>query len=341
MNMNVSDPSEVPGSRRSANMNMTRTGRTLLAIDDNELNMMSLRAVLQVENIRMLEAKNIEGGIRMLHRRQADLILIGHGLAGPGIGRAVQLIKEDTSLLAIPIVVFAANGNCQSRVRPKSLEPGVDGFISDPILSRAFLEALKSHMGHPKEGRPRPSEQGPETKASPSLDGPAPNPSVFDWVTGHFNQAYIHNFLSLEIKRALRHGYAVSLIKLDVDDFKKHNTRYGRPLGDLVLREVGEVVRDSIRDIDLAGRSGSDEFLIVLPYSDLEGAIVVARRLLSALQSHKYSPGISILTDKVSVCLGIASCPSDVSTAEKLLLEADLRLRKAREQGKNQYCVPN
>lgn len=319
------------------NLNMTRTDRTLLAIDDNELNLVSLRAVLQVENIRMLEAKDIETGIKMLRRRRADLILIDCGLAGPGIGRAVRLIKADASLPAIPIVVFASNGG--SPAHPGALEPGVAGFISDPILSRAFLEALKSHFGRLKKDQARFSEQKIETKAFPSPDGPAPNPSVFDWLTGHFNHATIHNFLSLEVKRAVRHGYALSLIKLDVDEFRKQNARYGCSLGDLILREVGEVVRDSIRDIDVAGRYGSDEFLIVLPYSDLEGAVIVARRILSALQSHKYSPGISILADKVSACLGIALCPSDASTAERLLQTADLRLCKAREKGKNQYCA--
>ncbi len=165
--------------------------------------------------------------------------------------------------------------------------------------------------------------------------------SITDPMTGLLNRRYFQERLTEEIERTRRHALPVCLMMIDIDDFKKINDKYGHLIGDEVLKEVAQIIRNTIRTIDVASRFGGEEFTVILPHTTKEDAGRIATRLCeliskgSALQ--KKINGMANLT----VSIGLASFPEDAETINALIDSADKALYKAKHSGKNQVFVFN
>ena len=186
--------------------------------------------------------------------------------------------------------------------------------------------------------------------------------AITDGLTGLYNHRYFYERLNQEIARAQRYGLPLSLLMIDIDDFKHFNDRYGHPTGDLVLAEVGRILGTQIRTgIDIAARYGGEEFTIVLPNTARDGAQVVGTRLareLSALPGapppHREGavgvseriresvaasdlPGVDADT-RITVSVGVACFPGAGGPGE-LVRNADKALYLAKRLGKNRVEV--
>jgi diguanylate cyclase (GGDEF)-like protein len=159
------------------------------------------------------------------------------------------------------------------------------------------------------------------------------NQALVDGLTGLANRRACEETLSAELARADRFPGALSVVIADLDDFKDINDRHGHQAGDVVLREFASLLRDGIRDIDLAGRWGGEEFLLVLPGTDLDGATHVAERIRQALAGR-----IVLSVDgepiPVTASFGVAAFPH-AHTASALFAAADGALYEAKRTGKN------
>jgi diguanylate cyclase (GGDEF)-like protein len=155
-----------------------------------------------------------------------------------------------------------------------------------------------------------------------------------DPLTGLYNHRGIHRRLAGEAMRAQQSGLELSLVMLDLDDFKALNDTYGHPAGDSVLRQVSDAIRAVLRHADLAGRVGGDELLLVLPNTDPEGAWQLGERLRVALAARPYvtSDGYSI---PVRVSLGVATFPQDAQSLGQLLEIVDANLYASKQRGGN------
>jgi diguanylate cyclase (GGDEF)-like protein len=159
--------------------------------------------------------------------------------------------------------------------------------------------------------------------------------SITDELTGIYNYRYLQQRLDDEIERARRYGRSLSLLMLDVDDFKLYNDTYGHLAGDVALTEIGEVLRDSVRDIDVACRYGGEEFAIVLPETDAEGAFVVAEKVREAIGTHAFADNEGRRTVTLTMSIGLASYPQSASDREDLLRQADDALYHAKRHGRD------
>jgi diguanylate cyclase (GGDEF)-like protein len=159
--------------------------------------------------------------------------------------------------------------------------------------------------------------------------------AVTDPLTGLWNRRHMAETLEREVLRATRFGHPISLIILDVDDFKKINDREGHLQGDLVLEAVGEVVREATRSIDVAARYGGDELAIILVETDREGALIVGERLGDRMRETRVPlrEGGSM---GVTISLGVATIPDSAEGLESLVDAADRALLRAKRAGKNQ-----
>jgi diguanylate cyclase (GGDEF)-like protein len=159
--------------------------------------------------------------------------------------------------------------------------------------------------------------------------------AVTDELTGLFNLRHFHDTLDGEIERSRRFGSEVGLMLLDIDDFKQVNDTYGHQQGDLVLIEVGRVLRTLSRDIDEPARYGGEEMAVILPQTDVAGAELLAERMraaVAAIDIERLDGGGRL---KVTASFGVASLPSNAGDKDSLIAEADAALYRAKRAGKN------
>jgi len=156
-----------------------------------------------------------------------------------------------------------------------------------------------------------------------------------DQVTGLFNRRSLDEMITSEIGRHSRYGGIFSLIILDLDSFKLFNDNYGHPAGDKLLKQVGNVLKKTIRTADQAFRYGGDEFAILLPQTGIEAAQQVAERVRKQV-SQKVNAGDVQLT----ASLGLSTWPVDGISADEIIIKADAALYYAKHNGGNQcHCA--
>jgi diguanylate cyclase (GGDEF)-like protein len=161
--------------------------------------------------------------------------------------------------------------------------------------------------------------------------------AVVDGLTGLANRRRADEMLARELARSERFGGPVGLILADVDDFKAINDEYGHPMGDAVLREVAGTLLGTVREIDVAARWGGEEFAVVLPGTDAEGAARAAERIRDALARREmFAPDGALL--RVTASFGAASS-SPGTTSEELVALADEALYRAKRAGKDRVDV--
>ncbi len=162
-----------------------------------------------------------------------------------------------------------------------------------------------------------------------------------DALTGIYNYRYINMRLEQEIERSRRYGRALSLMYIDMDGLKKINDRYGHAAGDEVLRETGIRLESNVRAMDLVGRAGGDEFVVILPETPVDLAQKLAKRLCTAFSSKPFmhphvDPPIGI-----TISIGVAGYSSALSSRKRLVQAADAGLYDAKAAGGNGVAIGN
>jgi diguanylate cyclase (GGDEF)-like protein len=158
--------------------------------------------------------------------------------------------------------------------------------------------------------------------------------AITDGLTGLYNHRYFQEILEDELARAKRYNLYVSLIFLDIDNFKQFNDKYGHQEGDKVLKVVSKSILKSIRQVDCAARYGGEEFAVIMPENDIESAFIVADRIRKNVikDSKEFFKSD---TKYVTVTLGVASYPLDAIDKEELIKRSDEALYHCKANGKN------
>jgi diguanylate cyclase (GGDEF)-like protein len=153
--------------------------------------------------------------------------------------------------------------------------------------------------------------------------------SLRDGLTGLFNHTYFFQQIDLEARRFVRYGTAVSLMMIDIDDFKEVNDTYGHQEGDRILAAMGRTLLRMARDSDICCRYGGEEFAVILPLTDIRKAGAIAERIRAEMTEQLTGGRM------VTVSIGVASCGQTTRTYRELVEKADAALYKAKRSGKN------
>lgn len=165
--------------------------------------------------------------------------------------------------------------------------------------------------------------------------------AVTDGLTGLYNRRHMHSVLVDERRRAQRYGHSLSVVMLDVDGFKSYNDTYGHVQGDVLLRMLSGLLRDQVRGVDIVGRFGGEEFIIVMPETPSHEAYQIAERLRLAVARTVFpgfadDPGLVVLK---TISLGVATFPADSDDPHALVTLADNALYHAKRGGRNQTVL--
>ncbi|HEU5182647.1 MAG TPA: diguanylate cyclase [Candidatus Polarisedimenticolia bacterium] len=306
--------------------------RILIVDDDGEsLELMWQWLALQGHDLSI--ARSGREALERIRSSPPDLILLDVKLPAPEGLEVARALKEDPATRTIPLIVTSVRRDAQTRV--ECIKLGVEDFVTKPFhwdeLDATLQAALEKRRLYTALEEANQRLQAANTQLMKL--------SVTDDRTRLYNDRYLRQRLSEEFKRSMRYGTALSVILLDLDHFKSVNDRYGHEFGDAVLLQFGGILVDNAREIDIVGRYGGEEFLMVLPNTDGIKAAIVGERVRKATEEHLFQVQDQIL--RITASAGISSIPTnrEVREEEQFLRAADEALYRAKEAGRNKVIV--
>ena len=160
-----------------------------------------------------------------------------------------------------------------------------------------------------------------------------------DGLTDLFNHRFFQQLLETEVARAARYNRVVSLLMIDIDDFKAYNDANGHPAGDAALRRLGYLLKHSSRNCDYVARYGGEEFTVIVPEVSADSAMRMAERIRDAVEKADFDGESAMPRGRLTISIGVATFPTQAADKEELLAHADRALYQAKAAGKNVVVV--
>ncbi len=245
-----------------------------------------------------------------------------------GLEAAVRSVETDALRSGGPRETSGEHANAMAHPLPAAHGGGAVGVVSVGRTSPSFTPSERE-LFHYLAGQAARSMESVDRHETVTRE------SITDRLTGLANRGAFDEALASEVERAKRFGATVGLVLIDLDNFKSINDTHGHQQGDLVLREVSRVLRESSREIDHPARYGGEELALVLPGTDLEGAFNLAERVrerIEALHMPLLSGAGSL---RVTTSCGVAAVPQTAPDPAALVAAADRALYEAKRSGKN------
>ncbi len=307
--------------------------KTILVVDDVPVNVHLLKTYLSAEGYNIISAKDGEEAIEQVRNNQVDLILLDVMMPKINGYEVCRIVKSNRQTEFIPVILVTALNELEDKV--KGMEAGADDFITKPFNKLELLVRVRSLL-RIKYLNDALNEKVIELqKAKEELRQLA----ITDGLTGLYNYRYFKEQLLQELNRARRHHSHVSLFMIDIDHFKHYNDQHGHPAGDQVLKTIARLLKENVRNIDLAARYGGEEFTLVLMETKKSDAKIVAEKIRKLIEEHSFNYEEFQPNGKITISAGVATFPEDGKDFDELVAVADQRLYRAKQAGRNRVCA--
>ncbi len=313
----------------------------LLVVEDNYFLLVYLETLL-TPHYRVAIARDGVEGLEQAKKLLPNLILSDQIMPRQNGLDLLKEIRNTPELSSTPVIFLTARTGMEARI--ESLDAGADDYISKPFDERELLarvrNLLRSHAAEQQlvalNRQLQQQKQQLETvnKALEYL-------ATYDSLTEVKNRRCFNEYLDTEWWRLAREEAALSLIMCDIDYFKLYNDTYGHQAGDECLRQVASVLRSAVkRPADLVARYGGEEFAVVLPNTDIEGAVRVAEFIRAEVRALQIVHAKSVVCEYVTLSLGVACCiPLPMSLPGTLIAIADEELYRAKKTGRDRVSI--
>jgi two-component system cell cycle response regulator len=297
----------------------------ILICDDDPADRKLVRTYVQRitdREIVLLEAGHTEEIQNALDKGRIDLVLMDNQMPGKS---GMEWLAEITRKQLAPVVMLTGSGT--EEIAAQAFQEGAVGYLPKSSLSQ---EKLGNTIDVALDKWTRLQQAMADKEKLERL-------ANFDSLTGLYNRRAILGKLHELINRANRYKEDFSLVMLDIDHFKRVNDRYGHLTGDEVLEKIAALIRRNIRDTDIAGRYGGEEFIIILPHTNLSSAWVIAERIRSIIEKAEMKdPAGNVFA--VTVSQGLSGWERS-EDADSLISCADEALYKAKAKGRNRVQI--
>jgi diguanylate cyclase (GGDEF)-like protein len=289
----------------------------ILIVDDAPDNIQIINAILE-EDYEIFFATSGKQAIEIAFSENPDLILLDIMMPDMDGYEVCRKLKSYKQFHHIPIIFLTAMNDTENEA--KGLKLGAIDYITKPFNPAIVEVRIKNHL---------------ELKRQRDI---LQNLSSRDGLTGIANRRRFDEFLDQEWQRAKRKKTPLSLIMMDVDHFKQYNDNSGHLAGDDCLKQIASTLDNQLkRPTDLVARYGGEEFVSILPDTDNEGALHIAKRFRESIAELKIPHSNSSAADHVTISLGVATItPSPLFSKEDLIKVADKSLYEAKAAGRNQ-----
>jgi two-component system, cell cycle response regulator len=301
-----------------------RNGR-ILVIDDRRASYERMAKVLAGEHKVDIEVNPQEA---LFHAAEGDydLLIVSLGLENFDALRLCSQVRSLERTRNVPILVVVEIEDNARLLR--GLEIGVNDYLVRPIDSNELLARVRTQIRKRRYG----ARLRDNVQMSMEL-------AVTDPLTGLYNRRYMESHVTSLVEQALARGKPLALLVVDIDYFKAVNDVHGHDAGDDVLREFSTRLKKSIRGIDLACRYGGEEFVIVMPETDMAVAAIVAERIRRRIAGEPFSIGSGATALDVTISIGLAALSGVADTPTAILKRADQALYRAKRDGRNRVVA--
>ena len=294
------------------------TSMVLLAFDDkNDAN--SINIFLHGQPYEVIVANTAQDAIVLSNERQIDLILLDGMLQGEKCFEICSRLKEEEQTANTQILVVAESDYLENK--HEQFELWSDDFLIKPVNVHELRARVKALL-----------------KKKTFLDriyaGPdeSVRSAITDSLSGLANNSYFKYFLDHEIKRSFRENGPVALIMMELNDVKNHPNCMGHLAGEELLKYMGTLIKENIRDVDLGARFKEKQFGIVLINTDGNGALLVADRLKDLIQNHFSKSTENISEKNLALHMGLAVYPNDADSMDLLINHAEKELLESKNE---------
>lgn len=295
-----------------------RDGRILVA-EDSLVVRAVLREHLAGQGMEVIEAEDGDQAIKLCRETTPDVILLDVEMPGLDGYQVLAMLKTDPRLRDIPVVFLTGRATTEDVVM--GLQLGANDYLRKPFEAPELIARVSAAMrikSLQDQLRQRNEELDLLTRTDP--------------LTGLYNRRHLDEQLRTAASAAVRHGYPLGVLMVDIDNFRNVNDTEGHAAGDTVLAVIASRLRASMRAEDVLGRWGGEEFLALLPYSDLLSTTALAERLRVRVGM---DPLVVGERGEMHITISIGCAAGDGQDPEELVREADVYLYLAKESGRN------
>ncbi|MBL7216191.1 MAG: diguanylate cyclase [Desulfobacteraceae bacterium] len=293
----------------------------ILSVEGSDADFESIEAFLQkMGRMKLARAKDIAGALRALETAKTDLVMLEHKLPdGNGLDFMEKMHEKN---IETPVIVITGYGS--EIIASRLIKAGAYDYLTKDMLN---LETISASITNALEKIRLKRDVGLAREKMAEM-------ATMDQLTGLYNRRYFMEALERDMARVKRHGIGLAISMMDLDYFKGINDTYGHSAGDMVLSEIGKILKKWARQVDLVCRYGGEEFVVIMPDTGLEGGKIACERLRKMVGEHPFEYEASQF--QMTISIGIAEYSgSEDQLLPDLIKRADAALYRAKNEGRN------